>query len=142
MGLISEARTRLKTAIQTEFAADQLTVLDDKLNRAIGQDGNYCGISPISEGPGPNAHTLEAVVLVQIHQYFDAQINEYQLVDPASIEGWADRLRDCLRPEALTGTNTCWYFRIDDITYPDDPTGNKTRLEAKIKAFGPNNNVI
>ena len=139
--LIGTARDRLKTVLAVEFAPDGFSVLDDKLTRAMGRDGNYIGISPVEERDGESAHTLEAEILVQIYGYYDPQINEYQQVDPATAEGWADRLRDSLRPEAFSGDNDCWYFRVKDVEYPDDPTGNKSRVEAKVVGYGPNNNL-
>jgi hypothetical protein len=31
-----------------------------------------------------------------------------------------------------------WFLRLRSIEYPDDPTGNKTRLEARFTAWAHN----
>lgn len=143
MGLSSEARTLITTALGLEFTPDGFSVLDDKLTRFMGADGNYIAVSPIRERPGSNAHTLEAQILVQLYGWYDAKIDPAQQVDPGLVEGWADRVRECLKPiGTAAGTDTCWYVRVDDIEFPDDPTGNKTRLEATVRAFGSNNAVV
>jgi hypothetical protein len=34
-----------------------------------------------------------------------------------------------------------WFLRIVGVEYPDDPTGNKTRLEARLVGQGTNPNA-
>jgi hypothetical protein len=140
--LMTDARARLKLVLDAEFTADGFSVSDDKLNRAIGRDGAQIGISPIRERPGSNAGTLEAEILVQVYGWYDPQINEFQQVDPAVVEDWAERFKDAMRPESIGNTSVFWYVRIEEILFPDDPTGNKSRFEARVKAFGNNNAIF
>lgn len=140
MALLTEARARLKTIIDTEFAADGLIIRNDRLHPALGSDGNhYCGISPIGEGEySNNAGLWTGQLMVQVYQAFDPQIEPLQEVDPASIEAWAERFREAAKNQVGVGTDDCWYFRLTEFAYPPDPTGNITRFHCSALAFGNN----
>jgi hypothetical protein len=62
------------------------------------------------------------------------------MVNPFPITDMADRLRRAVESAAasVTGTPEVWYFKVDATEYPDDPTGNKTRFEMTVTAFGDN----
>ena len=36
------------------------------------------------------------------------------------------------------GTTTLWYMTVTSVDYPKDPTGNKSRFEATVRAYGQN----
>ncbi len=143
MALLTEARGALTTLIGTEFAADAVILRADRLHTSIGSDGNhYCGISPMGEAEsGDNAGLWTGQLIVQMYRGFDPQIDPQQEVDPLTIEIWAERLRVASKNNSSVNTDTCWYFRLTEFTYPPDPTGNMTRFHASVLAFGNNTSM-
>ena len=132
------ARQHLKTILQTAFAAEQFQVLDDKLAGAVGEGGTRIGLSPVISAPSPqNDKILNMSILVQFYGKWKAEVNPQSKVDPAPIEGYAERFREAIRNNDPK-TDQVWYFRVLSITYVDDPTGNKTRFEANVMAVGTN----
>jgi hypothetical protein len=135
----TQVRAVLKTALEAEFAAEGITVEDDHLDESLGQNMTRAAIYPLREQEQTsNANVLETEVVVQMFGAYDPQINEEQSVDPAIIEGWAERLRDAFR--AVRGINdpVCWYCRVLRTDYPPDPTGNMTRFVMVVRAYGNN----
>ncbi len=144
MALLTEARAHLKGIITTEFAADGVTIVDDRLNPAVASDGNhYCGISPLGESEqSGQAGTWTGQLMIQMYMAFDPQIDPLQTVDPATIEAWASRLRVALKGDASVNTDTCWYIRLTEFVYPPDPTGNITRFHGSALIFGNNESMF
>lgn len=132
-------RERVKTVIEAEFdgsPAPDLTVENDKLPRAAGMDGRTrCACFPEWSGEQVG-RVVQLVVRVKVQLYlaFTAEPDENIAVDPATIEGYADRLRRAFGPNSSGLTSDMWYLRLTQIDFPDDPTGNKSRLEATIEA--------
>lgn len=139
----TEFRNRIKTILETEFAADGLVVYHDRITSALAAEKTVAGVSPLrSEERNTDANTLEIRVLVQVYKRFDPQIDPRQRVDPSIIEGWADRFRVACKTQNGINQPGAWYFRVNRITYPPDPTGNITRFEAECLGFGNNSAAL
>ncbi len=135
----------LKTIIGTQFAAEGIVPLDDKLHESLGFDGTAVGISPISRAPNRRHQIIkETTVLVQFYGYWEKLVDPAQQVNPLTITGYADRFERAVETQQATspGTTDVWYFVVEEITFLDDPTGNKTRFEAVVKAYGDNNALL
>lgn len=134
------ARARVKAIVETEFSPESVTVEADKLLRAAARDGRTrVACSPISEGEVPrNVNELEVSLLLQYYLPFKEKPDENYAVDPVAIEAIADRIRRAFRAQSGGTTSDMWFLRLRRIEYPDDPTGNKTRLEAQITAWCDN----
>jgi hypothetical protein len=128
-------RARVKEVVEDEFSAEGFTVADDKLLRAHGKDGTELAVSPDFERESyGNVNVLEVGVFLQVYLEYDASPDEGIVVDPSIIEGYGDRLRRAFQTESDGTTADLWFLRLTGIEYPDDPTGNKTRLEARFTA--------
>ena len=134
----TQARQKIKTLVEAEFAG--ITVEDGKLLRAAGRDGRTrVATSPNSADEVPRqVNELEVQVLLQYNLPFEDEPNEDYIVDPTAIEAIGDRLRRKFGPNSSGITADQWFIRLRRIRYPDDPTGNKTRLEADISAWCEN----
>jgi hypothetical protein len=138
------ARQRLRTVIETEFAPEGFDVLNDKLNDSLGQEAPLGGIYPTSSAENPrNGYVLDTILNVQLFQQWDNRIDATQVVDPANIEEWAERLRRaCAADLAVPGNDHMWYFRVQKVDFPDDPSGNKSRLVAVILVESTNSALV
>lgn len=133
--------TALKTIIDTEFAPQSIVARHDKLHESLGSQGVEVGISPISQGAQVKRGIIkETLILVQFYNIWDKRIDPTQQVDPFLITGYADRFERRVESSqaSSSGNNDLWYYRVVNIDYPDDPTGNKTRFEARVLAVGDN----
>lgn len=137
--------TALKSVIAAEFSAESITARDDKLHESLGLEGIEVGVSPIRQIPKPgNATAMETYVLVQFYMMWEKIVDPSTQVDPTVVTAMADRFRRKVESVQATapGTNDMWYFEVTTTEYPDDPTGNKTRFEATVKATGDNTALI
>lgn len=131
----------LKQIIDTEFAPELITAKHDKLHESRGWEGTEVGIYPERKrnmmGKG---NVRELLLKVQFYGLWDKQIDPTQTIDPSIVTGFADRFERAVEGQQATfvGTDDVWFFLVDEIAFPDDPTGNKTRFEASIRAFGDN----
>lgn len=133
-------RTRVKSVVEAEFSSEGYTVENDKLPRAAGRDGRdrlACSPDDATEA-FQDVGMLEVTVLLQVYLAFNPKPDENYAVDPVTIEGIADRLRTAFRANSSGTTDDLWFLRLASVTYPDDPTGNKSRLEARIVARAAN----
>jgi hypothetical protein len=136
-------RAALKTIIEAEFAGDNVTVFNDKLHESLGDGSNVCGIYPDSETENPEDVNMQITeVTVQMFMSYLKDVDPYQIVDPALIEDWADRFRKSVLGPANLNIPEAWFFRIVRIDYPMDPTGNKSRFTAVVRAYGNNSSQI
>lgn len=139
MPAITDVRKDLITLLNTTFAAEGLTALDDKLYPSLGYEGPTAGVFPIRETPMPQNRLVDSIeVGIQVYNVWEKDVDDYQTVDPTLIEGWAGRFKQALRGQMTPATDKVWYFELVGLDYPDDPTGNKTRFEAVVRAFGQN----
>lgn len=125
-------RERVRTIFETEFATEGWTVADDKLVRAAGKDGSTeVAVYPEDESPNPQRYAeLQVECVLQLYLAYEAVPEEHLVVDPTIIEGYGDRLRKACQGNQSGNDSDFWFFNVTSIHYPDDPTGNKSRLEA------------
>jgi hypothetical protein len=129
----------LKAIIDTEFAPETYTALHDNLHPAVGQEGTRIGIAPeVEEGRAGRTIQNDISITVKFYRRWDAQVDENKKVDPRVITEFAERFRQAIRDNNQIGTDSAWYFNLVRIRYPNDPTGNKTRFEADLVAYGTN----
>lgn len=139
----TEARNALIAALTAEFAADQFPVRDDKLHGSIGKDGTVIAVYADRMISSPaNRYVGEVECVVQFYGKYDLKVDPTQTVSPSTIEARADRFRTALRQGTDPNTGSVWYFTLERIEYPDDPTGNKTRFEAYVRARGNNTALV
>lgn len=135
----------LKTVFDTEFTAEGFTMEADRLHESLGRYSVAVGVSPIEERAVSNNRLVsEHWIFVQFYGLWDDAVDPTTQVDPSVITGYAERFKSSLRVAQATDPHTdmVWFFDVDRIQYPNDPTGNKTRFEATIRAFGNNSNLV
>lgn len=131
----------IKTIIETEFAPEQFTVAKDNLHESKGRDRVDIGFAPVDETPWPqdintDEHHFELrfYLIWPQNQGPSPDIE----VDPSDITIYARRFKDAVRRHPRVGTSAAWFLRVENVTYPNDPTGNKTRFHARVTAVGNN----
>jgi hypothetical protein len=135
----TQARMALKAVIEKEFEAEKLEVKDDRLHASLGQEEAVIGIYPErTEATHGNRALQEMKLIVQFFNHWDKEVNPRQEVSPSHIENNAERFRRALKADSPGGTDLVWYFLVDRISYTPDPTGNITRFEALVLAYGNN----
>lgn len=139
----TQARARVKSVLQAEFAAEGIIVHDDRMHGSLGQGQLVASTSPIAEYADPdNANTLIADTLVQFFNAWRPDIDPTQQVDPSTIEGLAHRFKIAVQDDRTVNDPYCWYLRVVRIDYAPDPTGNITRFLAQVRAWGNNDAEI
>jgi hypothetical protein len=133
---ITELRNAVKATVAAEFAAEGFEVVSDKLHDAVGTDRAIAAVFPEGERPHSSGIVSAFLVSVQVFARWDPQIDPNQRVDPALIEGWAWRLQRRINPESAVNSANLSYYVVNDVIYPDDPTGNKTRFVMGITGYG------
>lgn len=137
--------TAIKTVFETEFAAEGFKMIPDRLHESLGRERVAVGIAPTEERANLRSRIMsEHWLEVQFFDLWTDEISPDTMVNPFKITGYAERFKDALRRSQATdpGTGSVWFFDVDRITYPNDPTGNKTRFVATIRAFGNNSNLV
>lgn len=135
----------LKTIIDAEFAPEGFTAIFDNLHESLGRTRTEIGIAPTEEFVNErNAVVQESWVEVRFYDLWTQEISPDTVVDPTRIAGFAERFRDAIRRARASdpGTGMVWYFDVRRVEYPNDPTGNKTRFHATVRAFGNNSGLI
>lgn len=139
----SEVAAGLELVINQTFAAEKFTAIHDRLHESLGSEGTRIGISPEEQSyQRGNELVMDTLVLVQFYGRWKKEIDNDQRVDPRIITGYAARFREALYASAAQGSNGVWYYKLERITYPKDPTGNKTRFEALVLAKGDNSGLV
>lgn len=133
-------RQRVKDIFDAEFSSEGWECRDDKLLRASGHDGvTHAAVYPEAERErSGKVAQLEVPVVLQLYLGFDSELEEDKIVDPTVIEGYAHRIRKAFNTQSSGTLPDLWFVRLTRIEYPDDPTGNKTRLEAFITGYAQN----
>lgn len=135
----SLAYAALNAVITTEFAAEGFTTVADHIHESLGHQGTVIGISPESQNPDPKDLLVqETVILIQFYAAYNLKIDPKQQVDPRVVTGYADRFLKALKGYTPVVNDQFWYFYITTLEYPKDPTGNKSRFEARIRAYANN----
>lgn len=129
-------------ALTAEFAAEAIEFGSDKLNDSLGRDGTAVGaVFPgRTTERGVDVNTAETTVYVQLFDAWKAKVDAKMVVDPDKIEEWAERVRRAA--EAVGPKAPIWFYRVQSVEFPDDPTGNKSRLLATVVATMTNPAVI
>lgn len=139
----TQVAAALKTIVDTEFAVEGYTAIHDNLHPAVGLEGTRIGIAPEEETPrAGNMIQQDTLLTLKFYRRWDDDVDPAKKVDPRIIAGFADRFRQALRDSSDIGTDSAWYFNLVRIRYPNDPTGNKTRFEADLIAYGSNSALI
>lgn len=137
--------TALQAVIAAEFEPEGFTAIRDNLHESLGRSRTAIGIAPSEDRVRENnAVVQETYVEVRFYDLWTQEISPDTVVDPALITGYAERFRSALRrAKAMDpGTGEVWYFDVVRITYPNDPTGNKSRFHATIRAYGNNSGLV
>lgn len=135
----------LASIINTEFGAEGVVVRHDKLHESLGSDGVVVGIAPIEDLVNPRSNaTQESIIEIRFYNQWTKEIKPTTVIDPRIITNYAERFRRALHSSFLTSPHTqaLWFFDLTRITYPDDPTGNKSRFVATIRAYGNNSALV
>jgi len=131
----------LESIINTEFAPEGFTAQKDKLHDSVGHKGTRIAIYPEDDLVNPgNMLVQDSTVTLQFYNQYTLKVDPNQAVDPSVITNYAERFRRRLEFVNMPGTGSArvWFFDLTRIAYPDDPTGNKTRFIATIRAKGNN----
>lgn len=137
--------TSLKTIIEAEFAPESFTAIFDNLHESLGRNRVDIGISPVEDTVrGNNNIVQETYVEVKFYDLWTQEISPDTVVNPTRITDFAERFRKKVKSTRATQPHTgqVWYFDVQRIQYPNDPTGNKTRFVALIRAIGNNSGLV
>jgi hypothetical protein len=135
----------LKSVIDTEFAPEGYTAILDNLHESLGRTRVDIGIAPVEDTlMTGNDVVQETYVEVKFYHLWTQEISPSTIVNPTQITAYAERFRDAVRRAKLSdpGTGQVWYFDVRRVQYPSDPTGNKTRFVARVRAFGNNAGLV
>lgn len=137
--------TALQQIIATEFTDEGFTAIRDNLHESLGRERTEIGIAPTEDYPRENNQIIkETYVEVRFYDLWTQEIDPATVVDPARITGFARRLEDAIFAShaADPGNDEIWFFSVVRTTFPNDPTGNKTRFHMTVKAFGNNPSLV
>lgn len=121
-----------------EFAPEGYVTEDDWLHPSLGHTGTRMAVYPVRQRPASNALIFDTEVTFQFFDHYDREIDPEQAVSPARIENFAERFMRALQGGNSPSTPHTWFFNLLEIEYPRDPTGNRTRFEARIQAKSAN----
>lgn len=142
----ADAAAAIKVAFDAEFAPEGVALQYDDLHESLGRDSIEAGISPMEEAPLQNDRLVQSTLIkLQFYDLWpDTSVDPAVQVDPRRITGFAARFREAVKAAntGRSGTGLLWFFDVDSVSYPRDPTGNKTRFVAVIRCQGNNNNLI
>lgn len=138
----TEARTVIMALLAQEFKPEGIEIVGDLLHRSVGNKGARIGVSPLREAPWTKSSLiLQTNVFVQFYNQWEEIIDPLQIVDPTTIEVFAERFKRKLFKND-PNTNSTWFFSLISLAYPPDPTDNITRFEATVTAWGNNPSVV
>lgn len=137
-------RGRVKEVVEAEFSGEGYTVEDDKLPRAAGRDGvaRLACYPEMERQSFRDANVLDIAVVLQFYLPYTAEPDETIAYDPGLIEAVADRLRRAFKEQSDGTTEDFWFLHLTTVEYPDDPTGNRSRLEATFNACATNHAAL
>jgi hypothetical protein len=137
--------TALQSIIETEFSDEGFKVQFDRLHESLGLNRVDIGVSPEEwYARGGDRNTKDTVVLVQFYDLWDKKVDPEQTVNPTRITGFADRFERAVQRQQIDfpGSTDVWYLNVDRVAFPNDPTGNKTRFHATVRATGDNHAIL
>lgn len=134
----------LELIINNEFAPEGVVATHDNLHAALGQTRVAVGINPIyDQVNGRNTTAMEIWAEVKYYDLWTQEIDPTTVVDPRDIAAKAERFRQAVQAARVTaGNDQVWFFDVMRIEYPNDPTGNKSRFVATLRAFGNNSGLL
>lgn len=134
----------IETVLKSEFAVEGFPVLHDHIHESVGHKGTRIGISPIDQVPqASNMNVMDTEVLIRFYGKYDKSVvDPDQRVDPRKITGYAHRLRSVLERVDIASSGNFWYLNVMETSYPEDPMGNKTRFEMRVRAKGANAGLV
>ena len=136
-----EAAEALAAILDAEFTDLNIVTQHDNLHESLGYMGTVVGVAPEYERPqGTDAVVNEIYLKVKFYGMFIKDVDNQQTVDPRVAAIWAERFRRAVQAynETAPGSTTLWYMAVTSVDYPKDPTGNKSRFEATVRAYGQN----
>lgn len=120
-----------------------IPVVHDKVHEAVGYNGPRIGITPIREPMNTRDKLVkETWIEIRYMGRWDKEVTPDQQVDPRVITEQAALLLTAIRNTDVTVSGDMWYFNVELIDYPDDPTGNKTRFFMTLRAWGNNTSLV
>jgi len=135
----TEAREYIQEILTAEFKAERITVRSGFTDNSLAQNGVTAGVFPISEMPNYDDRLeLHTSIGVDLLAVWDADPDVERIVDPSVIESYANRFRVALAAYEQTGTDSIWWFELNELNYDTDPTANITRFSATVVAHGTN----
>jgi hypothetical protein len=137
--------TALKTIIDTEFAPEGFTAIHDNLHESLGRERVAIGIAPVEDEVTDRNNVVQETLLeVKFYLVWKPEISPETQVNPFQIAEYAQRFRDACRQarNATPGTDMMWFYDVQRVQYPNDPTGNKTRFVATVRALGNNAGLV
>lgn len=140
----SQVADALKAIIDAEWAVEGWTAVHDNLHPAVGMDtSTRIGIAPEEETARAGMiQQNDTSITVKFYRRWDPDVDPTKKVDPRPITEHAERFRRAIKAAGDPGTGAVWFFNLLRIRYPNDPTGNKTRFEADLVAYGNNAAII
>ncbi len=133
------AATGIKAIFDQEFAAEGITAQHDCLHESLGRQRVSVGISPTRSTFAPNNAVVRHIyILIQFYDIWKQEISPETQVNPFKIASYAERLERALETAQASepGSNEIWFYTVTNVDFPRDPTGNKTRFEMTIRAYG------
>ena len=135
------AANALEAICASTFPA--VPVSHDNLHPALGVAGPRIGIAPIREPMNTrNKLVRESWIEIRYLDQWSKQVDPAQAVDPREIATKADLLLNAIRTTDVTVSGDMWYFNVEGIEYPEDPTGNKSRFYMTVRAWGNNTSLV
>ena len=135
-----EAQAVILGMLESIFSEEEFNIAKGRLNRSLGDDGTYIGVSP--EGWRHSASTqlyVEVPILVQFYGAYEKVVDRKRVIDSTPVEEYAERFRNgIVGVHDNPHTSKAWYFLVERMSYPPDPLGNLTRWEAQVVARGEN----
>lgn len=141
----TEAAEQLKVILDATYAAEGIVAEHDDIHESLGSQGTRLGISPDERGDivsGRNALVQETWIEVKFYGAYKLDVNPNQAVDPRAITLLAERFRRSIEASNQAVSGSMWYYNLLQIRYPRDPTGNRTRFVATLRAFGNNSSLV
>lgn len=137
--------TAVIAVFNAEFSTEGFVMIPDNLHESLGRERVDVGISPIEDVVNVRDSLVqETWVEVKFYHLWAQEITPTTTVNPFLVTMYAERFRDALRRARATDAQTgqVWFFDLRRVQYPNDPTGNKTRFVATIRAYGNNSGLI
>lgn len=133
----------LKTIIDGAFSTEGWVAEHDTLHPSLGEEATRIGIAPDADTPRSNNYVMNEIrMMVQFLGQYELDVDPEQAVDPRIVTRYAERFRRACQADDTPGDQHFWFFNIERITYPNDPSGNKTRFYATVCAYTQNSGII